>query len=98
MENYLLYLAAGRLLTWLLQVNGLTRPIFDSHPKLAELRACDMCLGFWVYLGLALFIAPPLMLFPKPVKLVVVAAMSTFLMHLLRLGWVSKFGGITVID
>lgn len=98
MQDFLFYLAAGRLMTWLLQINGLTRPVFDSHPKLAELRECDLCLGFWVYLGLALFFTPPLALFPRPVKQVVVAALSTFMMHLLRLGWASKFGGITVIE
>ena len=52
-KDFALYLAAGRLLTWLLQTNGLTRPVWDRHAKLKELADCDLCLGFWVYLALA---------------------------------------------
>ena len=53
LNNFLLYLTAGRLLTWLLQNTGLLRPLWQSHPMLKELSGCDLCLGFWVYLGLA---------------------------------------------
>jgi len=97
LSSYLLYLTAGRLLVWLLQINGLTKPIWDSHPKLQELGECDLCLGFWVYLFLALFVkGATLGLWSWPIDRLVLAAVSAMGAHLLRIGWDSKFG-ITVV-
>lgn len=89
------YLLTGRLLIWLLQTNGLMRPLWRLHPLLTELSECDLCLGFWVYLGLGWFVALP-GAWPWPVELVILAAVATFTMHLIRLGWQAKFG--VVID
>lgn len=97
LPEFLLYLSAGRLLTWLFQTSGLTRPLWRRHPALAELGGCDLCLGFWVYLALALL--RPRQAFGqwRRGESVVLAAGSSFAAHLLRLGWVSKFG-VTVIE
>lgn len=92
LPDFLLYLAIGKLITWLLQTNGLTRPIWKLHPILAELEQCDLCLGFWVYLVLALFLRSTLSLWPGPINRIVLAALSSFMAHLLRLGWENKFG------
>lgn len=97
LSSYLLYLTAGRLLTWLLQINGLTRPIWNSHPTLQELSECDLCLGFWVYLFLALFVKGATFgLWSWPTDRLVLAALSALGAHLLRIGWDNKFG-ITVV-
>lgn len=101
LETWLLYLAAGRLLTWLLQTNGLMRPVWGLSSLLTELRDCDLCLGFWVYLTLAI-LSPhtqflSLLNWPAWLGVIVLAALSAFIAHLLRLGYQSKFG-ITVID
>lgn len=87
------YLLIGRLLIWLLQTTGLLRPVWQLHPLLTELSECDLCLGFWVYLGLGWFVTLP-DIWPWPVELVILAAVSTFTMHLIRLGWQAKFGVI----
>jgi hypothetical protein len=101
LETWLIYLAAGKLLTWLLQINGLMRPVWGSHPLLRELRECDLCLGFWVYLLLAVFLPRTrlsnLIGFPVWVWVIVLAALSSFIAHLLRIGWQTKFG-VTVIE
>lgn len=98
LETWLIYLAAGRLIIWLLQVNGLLRPVWNLHPLLLELSQCDLCLGFWVYLFLGLLLSTrPFATWPFYVGVVVLAAFSTLSAHLLRLGWQSKFG-ITVIN
>ena len=89
------YLLIGRLLIWLLQISGLMRPVWKSHPVLTELSECDLCLGFWVYLGLGWFVTP-LDFWPRFIELVILAAVATFTMHLIRLGWQTKFG--VVID
>jgi len=90
-----MYLATGRLLTWLVQTSGLTRPLFDRHPTLRELRECDLCTGFWVYLVLSP--RQDLGFRPHFLNRIAWAAGSSFAAHLLRLGWLSKFG-VTVIE
>lgn len=101
LEVWLIYLAAGRLLTWLLQTNGLMRPVWGLHPLLRELGSCDLCLGFWVYLALVAFLPPThhssFIGWPSWVGFIVLAALSTFIAHLLRLGYQAKFG-VTVIE
>lgn len=89
--DFLLHLAAGRLLVWLLQTNGLMKPIWKRSHTLTELGDCDLCLGFWVYLALGIFSRPALTL-PRPIGWVILAAISTFGMHLIRLGWKERFG------
>lgn len=89
------YLAIGRLLTWLIQVSGLTRPLFDRHSKLREMRECDLCLGFWVYLALSP--REEMGFRPRVLNRIAWAAVASFTAHLMRLGWDSKFG-VTVIE
>ncbi len=97
MTEFFLYLGAGRLLVWVLQINGLMKPVWASHPLLKELSGCDLCLGFWVYLILGFF---PTLSFGFgwwwPVDLVILATTASFMAHLLRLGWGTRFG--VVID
>jgi len=90
-------LLIGRLLIWLIQTNGLSKPIWKLHPTLAELGECDLCLGFWGFLGMAIIADNPMFgHWPRWFDCVVQAAISTFVVHLIRLGWHSKFG-VTVI-
>lgn len=90
MAALVLWLGAGRLLTWLLQVNGLTARIWSSHPVLSELAECDLCLGFWVFLALAP--DDDLGFRPRLFNRVVLAGAASLLMHLARIGWDTKFG------
>lgn len=93
LTTYFLYLGTGRLLTWFLQANGLMQPIWALHPRLSELGECDLCAGFWIYLGLALQEPEkPFGRYPWLVEAVILAAISTFLAHIIRLGWSMKFG------
>jgi len=95
--EFALFLLVGRLLTWLIQTNGLSRPIWSLHPILGELGECDLCLGFWGFLAMAKMAGKPMFNFwPRWFDYIVQAAISTFIVHLLRLGWHSKFG-VTVI-
>jgi len=95
--TWLLFLAVGRLVTWLLQVNGLTKPVWEAKPVLTELRDCDLCLGFWVYLALALTYTRQIFgLWPRPIEAGILAAITAFLGHLLRIGYQDKFGTIYI--
>ena len=116
--DFLLYLAAGRLVMWMLQIASpikvllklpgcFLRFVFEA-PDAArkvddfteEFLGCDLCLGFWVYLSLALLWRPEqsLSLWPYEVEMVVLVMLSTLLAHLLRLGWQSKFGTLVLTD
>ncbi len=96
-SQFALHLLVGRLLIWFLQTNGLSKPIWALHPTLTELGECDLCLGFWGFSAMAIVTDKPTFnLWPKWFDYVVQAAVSTFVVHLLRLGWHSKFG-VTVI-
>ena len=92
--EFVLFLLVGRLITWLLQDNGLLKPLWELHPTLTELGECDLCLGFWIFLVMALVVGKPTLstIWPVHFDSLVQAAFSTFTMHLLRLGWHSKFG------
>lgn len=90
--QFLIYLALGRLFVWLLQITGLLRPLWALHPLLEELRACDLCLGFWVYLGLAWGLDAPFSWWHPGVEMVLVAGVASMMAHLMRLGWLMKFG------
>lgn len=95
--QYALFLLVGRLLIWLIQTNGLSKPLWETTPTLKELGDCDLCLGFWVFLAMALMVRKATFtLWPQWFDYVIQAAVSTFMAHLGRLGWQSKFG-VTVI-
>lgn len=96
-SEFALFGLVGRLLTWLIQTNGLSKPIFAAHPKLTELGNCDLCLGFWVFLAMALAIRKATFkLWPTWLDCIIQAAIASFTVHLIRLGWQSRFG-VTVI-
>jgi len=90
--QFLIYLAIGRLFIWLIQITGLLRPVWGLHPLLEEFRACDLCLGFWVYLALSYGLAAPFSWWYPAAEMVLVAGIATAMAHFIRLGWQSKFG------
>lgn len=95
--EFALFLLVGRLLIWLIQTNGLSKRFWGLHPLLTELGECDLCLGFWVFLVMAILASEPmLIIWPPWLDYPVQAAIGTFAAHLARLGWHSKFG-VTVI-
>jgi hypothetical protein len=86
-------LAIGRLFVWLLQINGLLEPIWGYHKKLTELKECDLCLGFWVYLVIYLLPRDDRFIpeWPKLAEDIVLAGCSAMMAHLVRTGWNAKF-------
>jgi len=97
MINYFVYAGLGRLLIYLFQSNGITTAFKERYTNeddlLREFVECDLCIGFWVYLILAIFLKSSLTvgLWPKFVENIVLAGFTTLLVHLIRLGWNSKF-------
>lgn len=90
----------GRLIIWVLQISGLTRPIFEKHPLLLELRECDFCLGCWIFMGLSWALGANIL---EPVYVpglceFVTGVTISFATHLCRLGWTYKFGVFEIDD
>ena len=95
--SFVLFAGLGRLMVWLLQIAGLMRPVWELHELARELRDCDLCLGFWVYLGLALTQRDkPFGRWPWLVEAVLLAAFTTFVAHLVKTGWQDKFSTVVV--
>jgi hypothetical protein len=94
----LVWLLFGRLVTYTIQVNGLTRPIFSLHTKLEELRDCDFCLGFWVFSLLAWAFGINLLdpVYIPGLSEVLSGLAASFAVHLARLGWNDKFAEIHI--
>lgn len=96
--EFFVFIAAGRAITWLGQNNGLTKPLWRLHPLLKKLGECDLCLGFWVFLGLASVLqVQPFDLWAWWIEAIVLACISAIITHVLRIGWQSKFG-VTIIE
>ena len=69
-----------------------------KHELLQELYNCDLCLGFWVYLALALFTKDINVehIKNKYAGKFVVVSFATFIMHLISTGWDELFGTVYI--
>jgi len=92
MNKWVGFLGIGKILVYLLQKS----PIPRSLPKglLKELFECDLCLGFWIYLFLGVMLRKDIDEEFSKNRLVsglATASVSTFVVHLLSVGWRDKF-------
>lgn len=96
--EFLGFLAAGGIVTWLLQSAGLLKSVWEIHPLLEDLIECDLCLGFWVYLILGMLLRQAVFgLWLWWIEPVIVAAICTTLAHLIRAGWLARYS-TTIIN
>ena len=90
--SFIVYLGVGKLLIYLGQKfivsntqDGFIRRLFE----------CDLCLGTWIYVILALafriVIFEDIYGYVPLISEIVTGAVATFGMHLLSLGWKMKF-------
>lgn len=87
-------LTLGRLVVWLLQTNGLSRRLWKRHPILTELGECDLCLGCWVFTALAWAMKMNVLdpFYSAGISEVVTGCALAFVVHLVRIGWQTRFG------
>lgn len=90
-NDYFLYLIIGKVFIYFLQKFPTDRII--KFKFLQDLIKCDLCLGWWVYTGLAfLFLVNPFSIYYIFLGCVFTGSLSTLLVHLLSVGWKSEFG------
>ncbi len=89
------YLLLGRLFTWTLQVASPIRYFTDRTKLTTELFECDFCLGVWVFWFVSswmevdfIYELPPVF---EPFNYFVTALISSFIVHVFRIGWEIKF-------
>lgn len=94
---FLLYLGASKLLIYLGQM------FLQANVKsgfLKKLSECDLCFGTWVCCALAVAFQITILddVLPRVFILseIVTGCVSTFLLHLLTLGWKTKFDVIVI--
>lgn len=94
--DFILTAAAGRLLVWLIMTNGITKVVIDkaNNKLLTELLTCDLCVGFWVFLGLSIWSRSLGFVDNTIIDVIITAAVLSFLAHLVRVGFQAQYATI----
>jgi len=92
--NIIVMVVLGRLLVWMIQTSGPTRKFLGWHPLLIELRACDFCIGCWVFPILAWVFGVNLLdpIYHPVFCEIVTGFIFSFAVHLGSIGWRDKWG------
>ena len=94
---FLLFCAVGKLLLYLFQKFPPAEKIFERWQTTKQLFECDLCLGVWVYGGLSWLLQIYVFSGYIPVlSELITGAVCAFLMHLISLGWQTKYSIIEV--
>lgn len=95
MFNWLLFLAVGKLFTWLIMTNGLLAPLRRRYSLIDDLLDCDLCTGFWVYTFIAYWFGMKLDSFVilRLPNSILLGAVSAFVAHVFSVGWHELYGG-----
>lgn len=101
---YIFYAGLGRLFIFLIQKSPYIKffvGFFKGRSKefLDELFGCDLCLGFWVYLTLALIfqyanVNVNVLDIPYApvISAIITGAITSFVVHVFSAGWKDLFG------
>ena len=91
---YFAYAALGKLIIYLFQNFPPAKSLFYRREVLRQLFDCDLCLGVWIYFFLALLIGVDKFYNWTYIPIItefLIGAVTSFIMHLVSLGWKEKF-------
>lgn len=89
---YAIFLAIGGLILRQIRKFGLTVWLCERNPRLEEFVECDLCIGSWLYMGLALLmgvelkVSPLVSLLGKVANIGVTGMVSAFVLMVLKEG------------
>jgi hypothetical protein len=95
--SFVAFLGIGRLFIFILQ-----KFLADNvkHETINNLISCDLCLGTWIYTGLAavlrITILSDVISYIPVLSEVMTGCFASFLVHLLVLGWKTKFDVVVI--
>jgi hypothetical protein len=96
-ERFLFYAVIGKLFIYTLQKFPLIRNIKNQFFR--DLFDCDFCLGVWIFsilAGLFQFVLFKHLFYFPVVSEIATGVFTSFLVHLISIGWINKFGVIVV--
>lgn len=104
MTQIVAYALIGRLTIYLLQKFPkhslpIIGKLFREGKFLDELFSCDLCLGVWIYAGLAFIMNMNMVgeYFYIPIlSEFITGAIMSFIMHLISVGWEARFSNIII--
>jgi hypothetical protein len=104
MTQLVAYALIGKLTIFLLQKFPkhslpIIGELFREGRLLGDLFSCDLCLGFWIYTGLAYIINVNLVgeLFNVPIlSEFITGAIMSFIMHLISAGWEARYSNYII--
>jgi hypothetical protein len=97
MIDFIEFAVVGKILIFLFQKfpkNSLPfiGKLFREGKFLDELFSCDLCLGFWIFFGLAFLFEVDITGIGVPFFSEFIAgAVTTFIVHIFSVGWNAKF-------
>jgi len=100
--DFLVYAFIGKIIVFLFQKFPKDNlpfigKLFREGRFLDELFACDLCLGFWIYFGLAFILDENLASVDVPVLAeFITGAVTTFVVHIFSVGWNTKFQNLII--
>lgn len=97
-KEYVIFALIGRTLIYLIQKFPKTW-LTKKSKFLDDLFSCDLCLGVWVYVGLnllAFHITAYNEYDSTIIGEIVTGAVTSFVMHLISLGWKEKFTTLVI--
>lgn len=99
--EFVIFALVGRIIVFLLQ--KFPKPklpfigkLFREGGLLDELFYCDMCLGFWVFSGLACIFEIDIGIYVPVLSEFIIGAVTTFVVHIFSVGWNAKFQNLII--
>jgi hypothetical protein len=99
--DFVIFALVGRIILFLLQKFPKSKfpfigKLFREGKLLDELFSCDLCLGFWIYFGLAFVFEIDFGISVPILSEFIIGAVTTFVVHVFSVGWNAKFQNLII--